>query len=139
MSQNNAANPSEASPPDSPQSSTFNSNSYSAVASGGQNNPGPLDTRTDKSPSAQKSLMEQLEPFKYSKEFILSLFKTSDIPPDFEANPLVTNEEALEPISFMPLTDIEKQVSTPIHFWYLRDDIPLINHTILSLCFEVGL
>ncbi|KAJ3017113.1 hypothetical protein HKX48_003709 [Thoreauomyces humboldtii] len=51
--------------------------------------------------------------FKYSREFILSLFDpTLPVPPDFEAAPTMTSDHPLEPLANTPLSDNEKKLFT---------------------------
>lgn len=49
--------------------------------------------------------------FKYSKEYMLSLYKPSpQLPSDFQQHEYVTVEESLPPLAFDELTEIEKKV-----------------------------
>ena len=53
---------------------------------------------------------DKLNPFKYSKELMLSLYKPVGLPLEFERHESVTVEESLPPIAFLALTDQEKKV-----------------------------
>ncbi|CEG70743.1 hypothetical protein RMATCC62417_06585 [Rhizopus microsporus] len=55
--------------------------------------------------------------FKYSKEYMLSLYKPSpQLPSDFQQHEYVTVEESLPPLAFDELTEIEKKLlAGPVH------------------------
>ncbi|KAF9573705.1 hypothetical protein BGW38_008393, partial [Lunasporangiospora selenospora] len=53
---------------------------------------------------------DTLNPFKYSKEFMLSLFKPVGFPIEFERHEYATSEEALLPMSSHPFTDQELKI-----------------------------
>lgn len=48
--------------------------------------------------------------YKYSKEFMLGLYKPVDVPADFERHDYVVVEEPQGPLSFVDLTEEEKKV-----------------------------
>ncbi|CAO3572143.1 unnamed protein product [Mortierella alpina] len=48
---------------------------------------------------------DTLNPFKYSKELMLSLFKPAGFPIEFERHEYATNEDALMPMSSQPFSD----------------------------------
>lgn len=48
---------------------------------------------------------------KYSKEYMLSLYKPSQLPSDFQHHEYVTVEESLTPLAFDELSELEKKVS----------------------------
>ncbi|OZJ04834.1 hypothetical protein BZG36_02325 [Bifiguratus adelaidae] len=58
------------------------------------------------------SSADNLNPFKYSKEIMLSLFKPSTLPAEFEQHEYVTVLEAMEPLAFVPMSDAEKKLSS---------------------------
>lgn len=49
-------------------------------------------------------------PYKYSKEFMLSLYRPVDPPADFERHEYVAVEESQGPLSFVELSEEEKKV-----------------------------
>ena len=51
-----------------------------------------------------------LNPFKYSKEFMLKLYKPVGLPLEFERHEYVTSEEALQPMAMIVLTEQEQKV-----------------------------
>ncbi|KAF9174569.1 hypothetical protein BGX20_010797 [Mortierella sp. AD010] len=50
---------------------------------------------------------DSLNPFKYSKELMLSLYKPTGLPIEFERHEYMTSEESLPPISFLQLSEQE--------------------------------
>jgi hypothetical protein len=57
-----------------------------------------------------KSPLEETNEFKYSKEFMLSLYQPYQIPDRFERHEHITVEESLPPKSFEPPSEAEKKV-----------------------------
>ncbi|KAF9573377.1 hypothetical protein EC968_008647 [Mortierella alpina] len=53
---------------------------------------------------------DTLNPFKYSKELMLSLFKPAGLPIEFERHEYATNEDALMPMSSQPFSDQEIKI-----------------------------
>ncbi|KAI8333673.1 hypothetical protein BC941DRAFT_434164 [Chlamydoabsidia padenii] len=54
--------------------------------------------------------------YKYSKDFMLSLYQPSDAPQQFERLPYVVADESVRPLAFVDLTDHEKTLlSGPVH------------------------
>ncbi|KAF9966923.1 hypothetical protein BGZ70_000723 [Mortierella alpina] len=53
---------------------------------------------------------DTLNPFKYSKELMLSLFKPAGFPIEFERHEYATNEDALMPMSSQPFSDQEIKI-----------------------------
>ncbi|KAI8098329.1 uncharacterized protein B0P05DRAFT_7043 [Gilbertella persicaria] len=56
-------------------------------------------------------------PFKYSKEFMLGLYKpTLQLPSDFQQHEYATSQEPIVPLAFEELTETEKKLlSGPVH------------------------
>ncbi|KAJ1674536.1 kinesin-like protein, partial [Spiromyces aspiralis] len=52
---------------------------------------------------------DQLNPFRYSRDFILGLFKQTDIPIDFKEHDIVTRKEAKPPMGLKPMTEEESK------------------------------
>ncbi|KAG0214514.1 hypothetical protein BGX28_001968 [Mortierella sp. GBA30] len=50
---------------------------------------------------------DSLNPFKYSKELMLSLYKPTGLPIEFERHDIMTSEESLKPMSSQPFSDQE--------------------------------
>ncbi|KAG0222040.1 hypothetical protein BGW42_006961 [Actinomortierella wolfii] len=89
--------------PTSAQSSNLPAFSYSSVAANQANAPSSLDPAVD-TPS------DTLNPFKYSKDFMLSLFKPVGVPIEFERHDYVTSEEPLMPMASQPFTEQELKI-----------------------------
>ncbi|KAG0178068.1 hypothetical protein DFQ29_003973, partial [Apophysomyces sp. BC1021] len=54
--------------------------------------------------------------FKYSKEFMLSLYKQTELPMDFERHEYAAVEESLGPLAFEELSETEKKLlAGPVH------------------------
>jgi hypothetical protein len=75
----------------------------------------PLDTLLSFEDSQQLQQQQQQEnPFKYSKDFMLSLYKSAlPLPSDFQQHEYVTIEGCLSPLAFEELTEAEKKVRLP--------------------------
>ncbi|KAI7866759.1 hypothetical protein BDF14DRAFT_806085 [Spinellus fusiger] len=57
-----------------------------------------------------------INPFKYSKDLMLSLYKPTDLPLDFEKHEYVAVEESQGPLSFVDLSENEKKLlAGPVH------------------------
>ncbi|CAG8516527.1 1684_t:CDS:10, partial [Funneliformis caledonium] len=90
--------------------STF---SWSSVAAANSNNTTSnrsiLNEMSEKSevPGAGESA---LNPFKYSKEFMLKLYKPVGLPLEFERHEYVTSEEAIQPMAMIVLTEQEQKL-----------------------------
>ncbi|KAI9239258.1 MAG: hypothetical protein BYD32DRAFT_234709 [Podila humilis] len=81
--------------------------SYSSVAANNvrsHNGPSSIESHLDSTPS------DTLNPFKYSKELMLSLFKPVGFPIEFERHEYATSEEALLPMSSQPFSDQEIKI-----------------------------
>ncbi|KAF9409148.1 hypothetical protein BGZ94_002043 [Podila epigama] len=82
--------------------------SYSSVAANNvrsQNGPSSIEpVHLDSTPS------DTLNPFKYSKELMLSLYKPVGFPIEFERHEYATSEEALQPMSSQPFSDQEIKI-----------------------------
>ncbi|KAF9966573.1 hypothetical protein BGZ70_001934 [Mortierella alpina] len=52
---------------------------------------------------------DSLNPFKYSKELMLSLYKPTGLPIEFEQYEIMTSEESLKPMSSQPFSDQEQK------------------------------
>ncbi|KAF9936325.1 hypothetical protein BGZ65_002534, partial [Modicella reniformis] len=50
---------------------------------------------------------DSLSPFKYSKELMLSLYKPTGLPIEFERHEYMTSEESLQPMSSLPFSEQE--------------------------------
>jgi hypothetical protein len=72
-----------------------------------------LDSLLPFEDSQQLQQQQQVEnPFKYSKDFMLSLFKPAlSLPSDFQQHEYVTIEGCLSPLAFEELTEVEKKVT----------------------------
>ncbi|KAG0368872.1 hypothetical protein BGZ54_000913 [Gamsiella multidivaricata] len=55
---------------------------------------------------------DSLNPFKYSKEFMLSLYRPTGLPIEFERHEYMTSEESLQPMSSMPFSEQEIKART---------------------------
>ncbi|KAF9286198.1 hypothetical protein BGZ68_003143 [Mortierella alpina] len=53
---------------------------------------------------------DSLNPFKYSKELMLSLYKPTGLPIEFERYEIMTSEESLKPMSSQPFSDQEQKL-----------------------------
>ncbi|KAG0213854.1 hypothetical protein BGX31_001188 [Mortierella sp. GBA43] len=53
---------------------------------------------------------DSLNPFKYSKELMLSLYRPSGLPIEFERHEYMTSEESLQPMSSLPFSEQELKV-----------------------------
>ncbi|KAI8884682.1 hypothetical protein K501DRAFT_284731 [Backusella circina FSU 941] len=63
-----------------------------------------------------KSPLEETNEFKYSKEFMLSLYQPYQIPDRFERHEHITVEESVRPKSFEPPSEAEKKIlAGPVH------------------------
>ncbi|ORX98569.1 hypothetical protein K493DRAFT_313590 [Basidiobolus meristosporus CBS 931.73] len=60
--------------------------------------------------TSESNLDDQLNPFKYSKELMLSLYKHVPMPLDFERHEYVTSEESLQPMASISLDENEKKL-----------------------------
>ncbi|CAI2169903.1 14834_t:CDS:10 [Funneliformis geosporum] len=90
--------------------STF---SWSSVAAANSNN--TTSNRSLHSEMSEKSEVpgageSALNPFKYSKEFMLKLYKPVGLPLEFERHEYVTSEEALQPMAMIVLTEQEQKL-----------------------------
>ncbi|KAI9477813.1 MAG: hypothetical protein EXX96DRAFT_227030 [Benjaminiella poitrasii] len=65
----------------------------------------------------QQQHQQQDNPFKYSKEFMLSLYKPAlPLPSDFKQHEYVTVDDYSSPLAFEELTETEKKLlSGPVH------------------------
>ncbi|KAJ1973532.1 kinesin-like protein, partial [Dimargaris xerosporica] len=52
--------------------------------------------------------IDHLNPFRYSRELMLSLYKPANLPLDFERHDCITSEESLPPMANIPLTPDEE-------------------------------
>ena len=84
---------------------------------------------------------DSLNPFKYSKELMLSLYRPTGLPIEFERHEYMTSEDSLPPMSSQPFSEQELKVSEtlstitllamssllffflspPFHFWRERE------------------
>lgn len=92
-----------------------NTFSWSSVAAANSNN--TTSSRSLHNEASEKSDVpgagdSALNPFKYSKEFMLKLYKPVGLPLEFERHEYVTSEEALQPMAMIVLTEQEQKVST---------------------------
>lgn len=55
---------------------------------------------------------DSLNPFKYSKELMLSLYRPTGLPIEFERHEYMTSEESLQPMSSLPFSEQELKVTT---------------------------
>ena len=89
----------------------------------------PFDDNNNNQQHQQQS--QQENPFKYSKEFMLGLFKPAlQLPSDFKQHEYVTMEGCTAPLAFEELTDAEKKVilGYTINFYVFIDMISLFFH-----------
>src|SRR6266540_5918727 len=87
--------------------------SWSSVAAANSNN--TMSSRSLHTETSEKSDLpgageSALNPFKYSKEFMLKLYKPVGLPLEFERHEYVTSEEALQPMAMIVLTEQEQKV-----------------------------
>ncbi|KAI8360367.1 hypothetical protein B0O80DRAFT_202709 [Mortierella sp. GBAus27b] len=98
--------------------STMPAFSYSSIAASNvrsQNGtPGPSSfdvSATDPASANPNSTpgfsTDSLNPFKYSKELMLSLYRPSGLPIEFERHEYMTSEESLQPMSSLPFSEQE--------------------------------
>ncbi|ORX93137.1 hypothetical protein K493DRAFT_316136 [Basidiobolus meristosporus CBS 931.73] len=98
----------------SPSNPTF---SYSSVAANSRTN-SRRNTLTQiegveeelKNSANDVHFVDQLNPFKYPKDFMLSLYKPVGLPLDFEKHEYVTSDECLPPMASIELTEQEKKL-----------------------------
>ncbi|ORZ23149.1 hypothetical protein BCR42DRAFT_404088 [Absidia repens] len=58
----------------------------------------------------------QDNPYRYSKDFMLGLYRPMDVPSQFDKLPFVAVDEPISPLAFIDLTDDEKKLlSGPVH------------------------
>ena len=91
-----------------------NTYSWSSVAAANSNN--TTSSRSLHSEASEKSDLpgagdSALNPFKYSKEFMLKLYKPVGLPLEFERHEYVTSEDPLQPMATIVLTEQEQKVS----------------------------
>jgi hypothetical protein len=89
--------------------------SYSSVAAtNARSLNGPssatLSTSSYEAPLSESMASDMLNPFKYSKDLMLSLFKPVGFPIEFERHEYATSEDALMPMSSQPFSDQEIKV-----------------------------
>jgi hypothetical protein len=60
---------------------------------------------------------DSLNPFKYSKELMLALYKPTGLPIEFERHEVMTSDDPLAPMSTLPFSEHEIKVhqSDPSH------------------------
>ncbi|KAL1924557.1 uncharacterized protein VTP21DRAFT_4211 [Calcarisporiella thermophila] len=107
-------------------SSSQQSFSYSSIAAGSSNARQGTEIVENKLTS-DVTITDKLNPFKYSRELMLSLFKASEIPLEFERYECVTAEEGFPPLSLIPMTEEEKKLFSG----NVNSDITrrMVNHT----------
>lgn len=89
--------------------------SYSSVAAtNARSHNGPSSTSLSsgsyETPLSESVASDTLNPFKYSKDLMLSLFKPVGFPIEFERHEYATSEEALMPMSSQPFSDQEIKI-----------------------------
>lgn len=89
--------------------------SYSSVAAtNARSLNGPssasLSAGSYEAPLSESIASDTLNPFKYSKDLMLSLFKPVSFPIEFERHEYATSEDALMPMSSQPFSDQEIKV-----------------------------
>ncbi|CAG8532133.1 18892_t:CDS:2 [Acaulospora morrowiae] len=86
--------------------------SWSSVAAANSNN--NTTSRSLHNEASEKSDVpgadSALNPFKYSKEFMLKLYKPVGLPLEFERHEYVTSEEPLQPMALIMLTEQEHKL-----------------------------
>ncbi|PKY41063.1 hypothetical protein RhiirA4_395473, partial [Rhizophagus irregularis] len=87
--------------------------SWSSVAAANNNN--TTSNRSLHSEASEKSDVpgagdSELNPFKYSKEFMLKLYKPVGLPLEFERHEYVTSEEPLQPMAMIIYTEQEQKL-----------------------------
>ncbi|KAG0260797.1 hypothetical protein DFQ27_003315 [Actinomortierella ambigua] len=83
--------------------------SYSSVAANNTRAAAQANAMSSLDPSADTP-SDTLNPFKYSKDFMLSLFKPVGVPIEFERHDYVTSEEPLLPMASQPFTEQELKI-----------------------------
>jgi PERQ amino acid-rich with GYF domain-containing protein len=87
-----------------PKHNTNNNNNFVASSSSS-------DILESFAPSFEDNHHQQENPFKYSKDFMLSLYKPDfQLPSDFKQHEYVTTEDRTCPLAFEELTESEKKV-----------------------------
>lgn len=85
--------------------------SYSSVAATSSLTSGQPGNMVEASePQNENPNIANYNPFYYSKEMMLSLFKPSDLPLGFESHEHVTSQDPQIPMSFIPLSEKEKKL-----------------------------
>ncbi|KAJ1962533.1 kinesin-like protein, partial [Dispira parvispora] len=57
-----------------------------------------------------KDEVDQLNPFRYSRELMLSLYKPANVPVEFERHEYITSDQPLEPMAHIPMTEEETKL-----------------------------
>lgn len=85
--------------------------SYSSIAANHQAKADPGWNTSFGGSNSDSTGGDQLNPFKYSLEYMLSFYKPSvALPLEFERHDYVTSEENLEPVAHSGMTELEKKV-----------------------------
>ncbi|KAF9975270.1 hypothetical protein BGZ73_001162 [Actinomortierella ambigua] len=95
--------------PTSAQSSNLPAFSYSSVAANNTRAAAQANALSSLDPSVDMP-SDTLNPFKYSKDFMLSLFKPVGVPIEFERHDYVTSEDSLMPMASQPFTEQELKI-----------------------------
>ncbi|KAJ1923317.1 kinesin-like protein [Tieghemiomyces parasiticus] len=61
-------------------------------------------------PPPQEDTVDHLNPFRYSRELMLSLYKPVNLPLEFERHEYITSDEPLEPMANVLLTEKEEEL-----------------------------
>jgi hypothetical protein len=100
--------------------------SWSSVAAANNNNTTPnrsLHSETSEKSDVPGAGDSALNPFKYSKEFMLKLYKPVGLPLEFERHEYVTSEEPLQPMAMIIYTEQEQKVTFSICFFFKKEKI----------------
>lgn len=87
---------------------------------------------TLETPTAEGLVDSSNNPYKYSKDFMLSLYRPMEMPADFERHEYVAVEESQGPLSFVDLTEEEKKVNTASN---MEEGINSFNHIVFLVVF----
>ena len=91
--------------------------SYSSIAANHQAKADPGSNTGFGASNSDLTSDDQLNPFKYSREYMLAVYKSSvALPLEFERHEYVTSEENMEPVAHSGMTELEKKVGRQNRF-----------------------
>lgn len=74
--------------------------------------------------------------YKYSKDFMLSLYRPVDLPAELERHDYVAVPDSQGPVSFVELSDEEKKVHTDTHSQNTQSRDIILDHAVDHLIFR---